>query len=330
MKVSTLEKLQFLLLFFALQFYTAQVIPQISYKDFGFEKKIAKFEKVTFEFKDKVALDREKEIYIFNEEGNIAKVVSETYGNQENLEATVEYFYKDGKLIKEVGTFPNDKQMNFSSDYIFDEKNNIISSKFDGDGYEEKIKYHYKNNRLEKSTGDYNGTSGSEQYYYNPKGQLYKKVHKDSFSEEKNTSTNLYHNGKEIARYTENYIAPRISSIDKKANFNYNINTEKGILKLKDLEQKLSNGETIGLEDVPGQIFKWGKENKDLSCSNGQFSLYKDSEVIATADVEKPFTDLEILTFYEITYPDGSKAGSTDFNFFYYNELKSYLKVMKP
>lgn len=330
MKVSTGKKIQFSLLFFALQFCTAQVIPQISYKDFGFEKKIAKFQKTTFEFKDKIALDKEKEIYIFNDAGNISKVISETYGNQENLKATVEYFYKDGKLVKEVGTFPNDQQMNFTSDYVFDAKNKIISSKFEGDGYEEKIKYHYKNNRLEKSSGDYNGTPASEKYFYDLKGDLYKKIHEESFSGNMESSIYLYHNGKEIANYTKNYINSRISSINKKANFNYNIITEKGILKLKDLEKKLSSGESKGLEDLPNQIFKWGKENKDLSYSNGQFSLYKDNELVATADVEKPFTDLETLTFYEITYPDGSKVGSTDFNIFYYNELKSYLKDMKP
>ncbi|WP_417429116.1 hypothetical protein [Halpernia sp.] len=312
----------FLLIFYILNF--AQILPKITYQDFGCAKPVAKIEIIYYSFQNKIAIDKRKEVCIFNKEGKIEKIIREDYDN--NSKSEINYFYKNSLLAKETLINKGNSTENYDLNYIYNKENKLISTDYKSQEYNETYNYKYKGKNLTKAVGESDGDKFNEEYFYDKNNNLYKLKRTDSSGDENYYTTILYLKGVEIGGYSQDYEYPYFVFKNKKTEINYTIISEKGIEKLKNLEKDLEKGTALDGEDLNNQIYQMAEKKVDAEFSFGNFNLIKDGTIVANVDLEKHGNNPEFISFRKIYFSDGTELGTTDFDIFIYNEIKYLLK----
>ncbi|SEG54749.1 hypothetical protein SAMN05421847_2657 [Halpernia humi] len=319
-----MKKLIYLFLFSIFNFGFAQILPKVSYEDFGCSKPIAKMEIVYYSFKDKFVLDIRKEIYHFNKEGKLEKIEKEDYDNYSKSE--INYFYKNGLLTKETLINKKNPTENYEMIFEYNKDNKVIATAYKSQEYNETYRYKYQGKNLVKAIGESDGEKFEENYLYDKNNNLYQLKRTDFSSKQKYNTTVLYLKGVEIGGYSQNYDYPYFVFKNEKAEINFGIISEKGIEKLKNLENELASGNDLEREDLNNQIYQLADKKVDAEFSYGNFNLIKDGSIVANADLEKSGKDPEFLNFRKIYFADGTEVGTSDFDIFVYNEIKHILK----
>ena len=330
MKVSTIKKIQLLLLLFALQFCTAQILPKLSYQDYGYTKPVSKIEIIYYSFKDKVVIDKKKEVFLFNKDGKIEKIQKENY--DDNSKSEINYFYKNGLLTKETHiskeALINKENLAENSELIYEynKDKKVIATYYKSQNYTKTYHYKYNGKNLVKAVGESDGEKFEENYLYDKKNNLYKLNRTYSSGKVNLNKTSLYLKGVEIGSYSEKYEDPYLVFKNEKAEIYYNIISSKGLIKLKNLENELMLGNDFEREDLNSQIYQLAQKKVDAKFSFGNINLNKDGNIVANAELKKNGEDPEFVSFRKIYFADGSELGTADFDIFVYNEIKNLLK----
>jgi len=194
--------------FFIASGSTAQELPDISYRDYGFSKPVKQVEQIYYSIdydKEKGDVKTvEKVTRTFNTDSNI-----QSYENQSFLDdswAKSQSIYKKGRLHQQAWTHSN-PYLNRTYTYVYDKQGKITEEKIRfKDGSKSRIKFRYKDSLLTEIEADIDGTQSVTERYYSDRGKLYKETHYQKVPNEADIVTHYFYlEDKEIL----SYVAPQ-------------------------------------------------------------------------------------------------------------------------
>lgn len=318
-------KKQLLLLTLIISGTSYSQIPEVSFTDFGFQKKVASSETMYYSFEDKFVLDEKKETYIFNENGQVQNSKTTFFDNNISLEK--KYTYKNGLLDNFIeNKIGNKSTENLKVSIAYDVKNRPDVIVYNSSNVKSIYNLSYnKAGAIEQVFGKFSADYQYQKFYYH-KNKLFKK-HLDFYKNDKVNvieeelfindtliaSFNSIENEIKLYSYTENskevYLLP-IKNFEKTAN---------EFLNLGDLVKE-KNWTLTDYRNVVTSIKDAKLIDKELYLKNE----YKD--IIVTGIVDIDTKNLNYLYFTKINYADGTTSGDTEFSIFKVNELKAILK----
>lgn len=321
-----------LLFVFLMTIINAQEKPfQASYKDFGFKKQPKTVTKIHYEFIDKIAIDQAKEIWEFNAEGNITSYTEISYlDNNETTQKT--YTYENGLLIKERKELSAKKHLQSTTTYEYNSDRQLVKKVYKtDDGLVERYYYDYKNGKqIQQSKVAFKGgITIKGDHLYNKEGTLYQ------INFEENTHL------KKIYRWKESYLNGfKIFELDddRKSSFiytddegiamQYTVNGDQLYSDLENLQKILAKNEFDATDEFHEILYANFKNPEQMVLNRAEIHKRNDNrDLIATAEIFKfDGSPIENIGFQEIIYADGSKSGTTDFDFFIYKSMNKLVE----
>lgn len=311
------------LLLFVTIIYAQQ--PEISYKDLGFTKKIKKVETFTYSMEDKMVIDRSSDSYIFDENGNITNHEYHVYGKYAS--STYENStYENGLLVKREILVKDRPNFNAIITFQYDKNKNLIKKTYQSKLYKNDFIFSYNNNnQLFEIKGIYANNYSVERFYYENE-RLVKSINqyfsKDNIQSE---TIKLYINDEVVIECNPKnklfvaYLNQDLQNMVLKMNYPEPIQNVNGIeteitfeeLSVFQLKEGLLNDRNKPFRLIEANEVRKQNEHKDWIAQAGVYFRHNQSEYY--------------YSFRKITYEDGSVSGSTDFDIFIVNELKSKL-----
>jgi hypothetical protein len=313
---------------------TAQVLPDISYRDYGFSKPVKQVEQIYYSIDYNIDHPRsieniekvEKVTRTFNTDGDI-----ESYKNQSFLDdswAKSQSIYKKGRLHKQAWTHSN-PYLNRTYTYMYDKQGKITEEKIRfKDGSKSYIKFRYKDSLLTEIEADIDGTQSVTERYYSDKGKLYKEIHYQKVPNEADIVTHYFYlEDKEIL----SYVAPQ-SYFYATAYLKDKMGNNAGEIKFKLIEDSTAQSKLLkgiqrfdkeapqdklpfGLQEYSEQTLQAYEKNKD-ELKPYRMLLYlhdENNNTIAEAEVDLKAKNITGIGFSKIEYADGSTTGTTEF-----------------
>ncbi|PHK03736.1 hypothetical protein VF10_38290 [Nostoc linckia z13] len=317
-------KYQILLLFICVVAtkVTAQSLPQISYKVYGFKKQVKQAEQFYYGFDGDSVEKVEKVTRRFNPDGNL-----ESYENQSFLDdswAKSKSAYKNGRLHQEVWQHSN-PYLNRTYTYQYDKENRIKTEKIRfKDGAKSYINFQYQNNQLHFIEAEIDGIKSTTAKYYSQKGNLYKEIHRQKVEGEDDIITNYFYlEDKEIL----SFVAPK-SYFYSTAYLSDQVEIKFKLVEDTVAQNKLYKGILYFDQEAPKDQLPF-----DLQAYSGQtlqaylknqkelkpyriLLFYRNElgDILAEAEVDVKTKTVSGIGFSKITYSDGRIAGTTDFD----------------
>lgn len=318
--------------FFIASGSTAQELPNISYRDYGFSKPVKQVEQIYYSIdydRDgsvKNVEEVEKVTQKFNADGNI-----ESYENQNLLDsswAKSQSIYKKGRLHQQMWTHSN-PYLNRTYSYVYNKQGKITEEKIRfKDGSKSHIKFQYKDSLLTEIEADIDGTQSVTIRHYTEKGKLYKEIHYQKVPNEADIVTHYFYlEDKEIM----SYVAPQsyfyATAYLKDAMGNNAVEIKFKLIEDSTAQSKLLKGIQrfdqeapqdklpFGLQEYSEQTLQAYEKNKD-ELKPYRMVLYlhdKNNNTIAEAEVDLKAKNITGIGFSKIEYADGSTTGTTEF-----------------
>lgn len=299
--------------------------PEVSFKDLGFTKKVKKIETNSYSFEDKMVEDKSSDSYDLDENGNIMHHEYHIFGKYASS-TSENSTYKNGVLVKREILVKNRPNFNAILTYEYDKAKNLIKKTYKSSQFKNDFLFSYdEKNRLTGIKGIYANNYSVEKFHYH-KGKLVKSVNQYF------TADNVVQS-ETIKLYIDEEVVLEHYSKDKffKA---YVMNNKENIfllMNLPDLDKKISEIEMeIRYKNLNIERLKdWIMNDKNASYREIEakeiFINNANNDWIVKADIDNRFGENISYIFRKITYADGSVSGSTDFDIFTVNELKSNL-----
>lgn len=300
-------------------------LPVTNFSELGFSKKPTQTETYTYSFEDKFVEDKALEAFIFDTLGNLSyhtytlfgrdgSTTNKTYKyNKENLESehtTVPKFptfnsskkfeYDDfGFLLKKTESMGN-----FGSklyDFICDAEGNVLHEHSSKGNMLTKKEFIYKNNALTKTTSQ---SLNSQVLNY--------------------TEYDLYHDNNILASFNDKDSTFKVylKTPSKEQEIEYAFNNKKeaveNFLKL----ESIINNKKFTSERL--ETFLSDFKNYKI-LHQVYLKLNEQGDWIASYQIDNYFFKTERYNFRKIIYSDGIISGTSDFDIFTINELKSFL-----
>lgn len=297
---------------------------EVNYRDLGFVKKVKRVETYSYSMADKIVEDKSSDVYDFDKNGNVIHHEYQVFGNYASSTSESSEFV-NGLLVKRETLVKNRPNFNSVLTYEYDKKVLVKkvykSALFKNDFF---FKYN-KDGQLVEIKGAYANNYSVEEFFYNDK-VLYKSVVK-YFSKEDNIQSEtikLYLNDEVVLEYKQGDSSFNAYLEDEKQNIELNMNLPDPIQMVNGIETEIKYKE-ITLQTL--------KENL-LNERNKPFRKIEVNEVleqneyndwIVKAGTDNRYNNYEYFIFRKIIYADGTVSGSTDFNIFKVNQLKSKL-----
>ena len=173
-----------------MQLVEAQSLPDISYKDYGYNKPIKQVEQIYYSFEADSIEKVKKTIRRFNADGNMGSFENQSFLDDSWTKSKT--VYKNGQILREVWECSN-PYLNRTSTFQYDTKGRMITEniKFQ-DGALSSIKYAYKNDRLHQIRSIIDGVRSITERYYSKNGALYKEIHRQQVPNYSDNVTNYY------------------------------------------------------------------------------------------------------------------------------------------
>lgn len=314
-----------IMLCYIIQLAEAQSLPDISYKDHGYNKPVKQVEQVYYSFESDSIEKVEKTIRKFNADGNMGSFENQSFLDDSWTKSKTTYI--KGQILKEVWEHSN-PYLNRTSTFEYDVKGRMIKEniKFQ-DGALSFIKYAYKDDRLYQIASTIDGVRSVTERYYSKKGVLYKEIHRQKVPNDSDIITNYYYlNEKEIGSYVlpRNYFYKSIylnDQVEIKFKLVENTATLDAFYEsLSQFEREARNDQqSLSLQTYAEQTLLKFKEN-NLHIKPYSILLYYRGEknsagdILAEAEVDPLTNTLFGIGFFKITYTDKTVVGSTDYN----------------
>ncbi|MFV0605720.1 MAG: hypothetical protein ACK5NK_07765 [Niabella sp.] len=301
-----------------------------SYQDFEYKKQPVKVERMSYEFKDKLVTDTEKEVLEFDEKGNIKSSVITSFLDN-NAQIKITYEYNNGLLVKQRQENSTTPHLQYTITYFYDKKGNSKTKKLKtDDGVTETYTYEYKNGKLVTEKAKFSPKKQTiYTYLYNPFGELYTIEGKENIDGKVAVFYDLYHNNKKVADYDElgaSGMNAYLYTETPKSNIEYQVVKKEMLEEIKEMQKRLGE---IKHDSEPAMNENLSFLNKNLHYIKPVVAKYfkrnENGDIIAATDVYQPFKTVENIDFYKITYSDGSVSGDKNFDIFTYNELQKLL-----
>lgn len=300
-------------------------IPEVTYQDFGYQKKVAKVEVMLYSFQDKLVLDLQKEEFIFNEEGTIQSIKTTDFSD--NSTYLKEFLYEANLLTTILETNSKQKDFNGKIKFAFNEDNDFSKIIYDKNDYQDAYIISYNNDKsIKEIYGQFQNSYQYEKYNYDENRSLWKKevsyYEKDTVSL---TSAELY---------IDNKIAADMSSTKQYIKFySYSANThEISRLKIND-PSKIANeflnlGDLINEKDMTTSDFrKLILDLQDVKVITKETFLKNEfGDWVINYYNDNLYSEINHFYFKKITYADGTVSGDSEFNIFKVNEVKAIAK----
>ncbi|WP_445720074.1 hypothetical protein [Flavobacterium sp.] len=318
-------KLKFTILFISIYAFSFSQKNDVSFKDLGLHKKVIKVESMTYSMEDKMVYDTSNDIFNFDDNGAILYHEFNIYGKYES--STYEHSkYENNKLIQRDVTVKN--RPNFTSFLTckYDSNNNLKQQTQQAKYYNNDFFYTYdKKDRLIEIKGVYKNSYSIEKFYYENE-KLYKTIiqyfKQDTVSSE---NIKLYIQEEVVVEYDVNDKFSKAYLNDENAKLLIQLNYSDPLLNIEEIESKIIK------EQFSAKMLKdylLNDDNKPFVkiIVNERFKNNEHNDWIAKVGVDKMHREEQIYyTFRKITYADGIESGSTDFDIFLVNELKTML-----
>ncbi len=298
--------------------------PVVSYKDLGFTKKIKKVETFSYSMEDKMVVDKSSDSYDFDEKGNIIHHEYHVYGKYASS-TSENSKYENGLLLKREILVKNRPNFNATLTFQYDKKKNLIQKTYQSAQYKNVFHFLYdKQNQLSEIKGIYANNHSVEKFYYE-NGRLIKSV-EEYFSKNsvQSKTTKLYINNKPVIEYYSKDAFLKAYLEDENENIMLQMNYPEPIQNVNGIGTEIQYDELSvaqlkeGLMNERNQPFR-KIEVKEILKTN------ETKDWIAKAGIDNRYNKYTYFVFRKITYADGSVSGSTDFDIFTVNELKSNL-----
>lgn len=322
-----MKKLLFLCCpFFSFQLALAQTLPQISFKDYGYNKQIKQVEQIYYSF-DGDSLEKvEKVIRTFNADGNL-----ESYENQSYLDeswAKSKTIYKNDRLHQEVWQHSN-PYLNRTYTYRYDKQNRITKEKIRfKDGAKSEINFQYQNNHLHLIDAKIDGAKSVTERYYTQKGNLYKEIHRQKVPSEADMITNYFYlEDKEILSFVEPQSYFYATAYLKDAMDNIAIELKLKLVEDSTAQSKLLKGiqrfdREAPNDKLPFNLQEYSEQTLQAYFKNREelkpyrillFLRDEHKNIIAEAEVDLNTKKIAGIGFFQMTYADGTITGNAEF-----------------
>ncbi len=332
-------KMSYLLLMTVLTSFSlsAQSLPEINYRDFGFHKQVNQVSTMYYSI-DEGAIDKVEVVTRkFNKAGNLVSFENKSYLDDSWSKSTTTY--KNGKAFQQFWKSSN-PYLNRTYTYKYDKTGRVIQQdiKFK-DLAKSYIKYSYKNGLLDQITADIDGVKSVSTHYYTTKKQLYKKIHRQLETGKKDIITNYFYlEGKEIMSYEEpkkyfNASTYASNNVEMKFNLIDDSDSQDKLLKgmLRFDKEAPMGALPFGLKEYSEQTLQFYQKNKD-KLIHDQILIHlknENKDIVAEGEVGLKFKDLAGINFSKITYADGKISGTTMFDNDAQAKLKKTLETLK-
>ena len=320
------------ILFFAFMVSKAQSLPNISYQDYGFKKQVSQVEQIFYSFEGDSIEKVEKVAHRFNPDGNIS-----SYENQSFLDgswAKSKTTYRKGRMILEAWKHSN-SYLDRKCTFYYDKENRIIKEKIRfKDAAKSTIKFQYKNEQLQRIDANMDGVTSTTKKLYSQNGNLYKEIHYQKVTNEKDIVTNYYFlEDKEILSFVE----PN-SSFYANAYLNNQIEIKFKLAEDSIAQNKLLKGimrfDTEAPKDnLPFNLQKYSEQTIQAFQKNKyqltpiRMLLFYHNEfgdTIAEAEVDIKNNTIAGIGFSKLNYSNGSTSGSCQ----YHTKIRQYFEQM--
>lgn len=305
---------------------TAQSLPEISYRDYGYIKQVQKVEQIYYSFDGESVEKVEKLIRVFNANGNL-----ESYENQSFLDdswAKSKTVYKKGRLHQEIWEHSN-PYLNRTYTYEYNKENRVTKEKIRfKDGAKSYIDFQYQSNQLNLINAEIDGVKSSTERHYSQNGNLYKEIHRQKVPDENDIITNYFYlEDREILSfvapqsyfYATAYLKDAMDEIAIEIKFKLiedstaQSNLLKGIQRF-DTEAPKDNL-PFDLQGYSEQTLQaYAKNPEELKPYRMLVFLHDEHKnIIAEAEVDLKTKKITGIGFFQISYADGTITGNTDF-----------------
>ncbi len=309
---------------------SAQSLPEISYRDYDFNKQVKQVATMYYSL-DEGAIDKvELVTRSFNTTGNLVSFENKSYLDDSWSKSTTSY--KNGKAFQQFWKSSN-PYLNRTYTFSYDKMGRVIQQdiKFK-DLKKSYIKYMYKNGLLDQITAEIEGIKSVSTHYYTSEKELYKKIHRQLETGKKDIITNYFYlEGREILSYVEpkkylNASTYTSNNVEMKFNLIENSDSQDQLLKgiLRFDKEAPMGALPFGLKEYSEQTIEFYNKNKD-KLIHDQILIHIKNEhkdIIAQGEVGLQNKDLAGVNFSRIIYADGKISGSIMFD----NDLEAKLK----
>ncbi|AQS93142.1 hypothetical protein BXQ17_03195 [Polaribacter sp. BM10] len=316
---------------------SAQSLPQINAKDYGFELNTKQVEIITYNVDNDSAVALEISSYSFNNEGDIE--IYENRNKQNKSWGKSKNKYRKGKLHKRTFKYSN-STLNTNHNYTYDSNGYLTNEQIRlNNGNTNTVKFEYKNNLLHKISSNIDDVVIT--HHYTQKGHLFKKVYAINQASKPNVVSNhFYLENKEIFSFTEpkNHYKAHI----------YNENVYIGFELIDDerVKSKLDKGIQRFNQEAPkdnlpfnlqkhcNQTWQFYDKNLDkvIPLEIKIYKYIKDASgnkiKYAEAVVNIKTKTISSISFYKSIFKNNNVVGSTAFDKKIFSEFKEDIKFI--
>lgn len=321
--------LLFSIIFFSLNFFcTAQSLPKLSPKDYGFSENLKSVASTKYYVENDESRKISEDYYFFGPNRKIMVFTTQKLQDESPKESTI--FKYDGDDVKSETHKSAKGNQDYETTFQYDAAKSLVSSLYKSKYFNLEKKFIYTNNKLSSVVTSNEMGKSEEQYFYNNSGELYAIHNTETVGKGKETIISLFQNNREIARYSTsksrriglNYITD--SKEFSFATKDESIKTELEALELF-LKQNISKN--LDMAQKIGMILKKTKDTELVSAKFFVRNAKGDAE--ASAELESPFEEIKKVIFYRIDYTNGAIVGSTEFQKPLFQELQKMLENEK-
>lgn len=324
-----MKKYAFLFLIFSLNiFCLAQSLPKLSPIDFGYSNGVKSINSVKY-FVDGDSLQKlEENYYYFGPNKKIMVFTEKDLRNKGAKKSTI-YKYENDEVKSEKYNAGNEYQ-DYEVSYQYDADKSLLSSQYISKYINLNKKYNFTGNKLSSVITTNEMGKSEESYFYNNFGDLYAIHNTETVGKDSETIVTLFQNNREIARYsTSKSRRIGLNYITNSKEFSYATSDESIKKELETLELFLKQNKSKDLI-VAQKIEMILKKAKNPELISAKFFIRNaKGDPEASAELEAPFEDLKIVTFYRIDYSNGSIEGSTDFQKHHFQDFQNRIETEK-
>lgn len=326
MKNSTL--LFSILLFCLNSFCTAQSLPKLTPKDFGYSENLKSISSIKYYVEGDEPRKQSEDYYFFGDNRKIMVFTETNLIDEAPKESTI--FKYDGDEVKSEAHKSPSPNEDYETTYQYDASKSLVSSQYKSKYFNLDKKYSYTNYKLTSVVSSNEMGKSEEQYFYNNSGELYAIHNTETVGKAKETITILFQNNREIARYsTSKARSFGLNYITDSKEFYYLTRDESIKKDLETLEifLKQNKSKDVDIAQKIGMIVKKAKDPELVSAK--YFIRNKKGDILASAELESPFEEIKIVRFFAIKYTSGSLEGSKEFDKPMFQEFQKMLENEK-
>ena len=319
----------FSILFFCLNlFCTAQSLPKLTPKDYGFSENLKSVSSIKYYVEGDEPRKQSEDYYFFGPNRKIMVFTESNLIDEAPKESTI-FKYDRDEVTSETHKSPNPNE-DYETTFQYDASKSLVSSQYKSKYFNFEKKFFHTGNNLSSVISTNEMGRSEEQYFYNNSGELYAIHNTETVGNGKETITILFQNNREIARYsTSKSRSFGLNYITDSKEFYYLTKDESIKKELETLELFLNQNKSKDL-DIAQKIRMIVKKAKDPELVSAKYFIKnKKGDLLASAELEAPFEEIKMVRFYRINYTSGSIDGTTEFQKPLYQELQKMLENEK-